>query len=67
MHEYVLKFFGALFNISNTYFKHPGGQAQSNDHDTEIIYLSRRRKMVALFQTLHMLSIIDTRERQCIS
>ena len=30
----LLKFFGALFNLSNTDFKHPGGQAQSNDHDT---------------------------------
>ena len=32
---------------------HSCSQAQSNDHDTERIYLWRRRKMVALFQTFY--------------
>ena len=49
----VLRFFGALFNFSHTDFKHPGSQAQSNDHDTERISLSRRRKIAALLQTLY--------------
>ena len=51
--EDLLRFFGALFNFSHTDFNHPGSQTQSNDHDTEKISLSRRRKMVALFQTFY--------------
>ena len=37
--EDLLGFFGALFNFSHTDLNHPGSQAQSNDHDTERIYL----------------------------
>ena len=53
MPEDVLRFFGALLNFIHTDFNHPGSHAQSNDNDTEIISLSRKRKRVTLFQTLY--------------
>ena len=33
----VLRYFGALFYFSHTYFNHPGSQAQSYDYVTKII------------------------------
>ena len=62
--EDVLKFFGALFNFSNTDFNRPGSQAQSNDHE----YLCQEGiKWLHCSKQSTMLSIMDIRERQCIS
>ena len=46
--EDVLRYFSALFNFSHTYFNQSGSQAQSNDHDTKILSLLRRREKVSL-------------------